>query len=104
MQILPSQGGMAIEQASGSENTQKFHKTYQADTLTKSGTSGKPMKDMDGTLEGFHNFAIVSSKLTEGLCLFFKQGSDRLNRIAIFELSGERMVDQFHLRLSFIAL
>jgi hypothetical protein len=62
------------------------------------------MKDLDGTLEGFHNFAIVSSKLTECLCLPFKQGSDRLNRIAFFELSGERMVDQLHSRLSFIAL
>ena len=107
MQLLLSQGGMAIERwsgSAGSENTQKFHKTYQADTLTKSGTGGKPMKDMDGTLEGFHKFAIVSSKLAECSCLLFKHGSDRLDRVAIFELSGERVVDQFHPRLSFIAL
>ena len=58
---------------------------------------------MDYTLEWFHHFAIDPSKFTEGLYLLLKDCNKGLNRIALFEVRGERMVDQF-LGLLFISL
>ena len=62
------------------------------------------MHDMHNTLERLHHFVVVSSKFSEGLCLLLKDCGDRLNRIAAFELPGERVVDQFHARLLFIVM
>ena len=58
---------------------------------------------MDYTLEWFHHFALDPSKFTEGLYLLLKDRNKGLNRIALFEVRGERMVDQL-LGLLFISL
>jgi hypothetical protein len=87
---------MTIKAGSGEVNRSKRNTTYQ--------TGGKRMHDMHYTLERFHHFAVVSSKFGEGPCLLLKDCCDRLNRIAIFELPSERVVDQFHARLLFIVM
>jgi hypothetical protein len=87
---------MTIEAASGEISTDKRNSTYQ--------TGRKCMQDMDYTLERFHHFAVVSSKASEGPCLLLKDRGNGLNRITIFELPGERMVDQFHPCLFFIVM
>jgi hypothetical protein len=53
------------------------------------------MQDIEYTLERFHYFAFDPSKFIEGLCLFLKDRGEGLDRIALFELRGERVVDQF---------
>jgi hypothetical protein len=60
------------------------------------------MQDIDRTLEQFHHPAIVSSTFTEGLCMFLKESSDGLYRVACFELFGEGMVDELGPCLFFI--
>jgi hypothetical protein len=50
---------------------------------------------MDYTLERFHHFTFDPSKFIEGLCLFLKDRGEGLDRIALFKLLGERVVDQF---------
>ena len=87
---------MTIEAASEEVKTCKRNSTYQ--------TGGKSMYDMDYTLERFHHFAVISSKFSESVCLLLKDCDDRVNRIAIFELPGERVVDQFHACLLFIVM
>ena len=62
------------------------------------------MEDMDCSLEGFHNFATISSKFGEGAGLLLEDVHDIIDSIAIFELLSERMVDQFHPCLSLIAV
>ena len=52
------------------------------------------MQDMDYTFERFLNFTFDPSKSSERLCLFLKDCDEGLDRIALFELRGERMVDQ----------
>ena len=62
------------------------------------------MEDMDCPLEGFHNFAILSSKFGEGMSLLLEDIHDIIDSIAVFELPSERMVDQFCPCLLLIAL
>jgi hypothetical protein len=98
---LPSQGEKAIEAASGETNRYKRNPTYQTDSFA---ADGKRMQDMDYALERFHHFVIVSSKFSKCLCLLLKDCGDGLDRIAVFELPSERMVDQFLPCLLFIIL
>jgi hypothetical protein len=62
------------------------------------------MEDMDCSLEGLHNSAVISSKFGQGTSLLLENVHDRGDRMAIFELPSERMVDQFHSCLFLIAL
>jgi len=62
------------------------------------------MEDVDSSLEGIHGFAIISSKFSQGSGLLLENVHDRVNRMTIFELPSERMVDQSHPRLFLIAL
>ena len=87
---------MTREVASREVNACKRSPTYQ--------TGGKCIQDMDYMFEWFHQFAVVSSKFSEGPCLILKDCGDRLDRITIFEPPGERMVDQFHPCLLFIVM
>jgi len=59
------------------------------------------MEDMNYSLEGFLNFAIISSKFGESASLLLE---NRVYGIAIFELPSERMAHQFHPCLLLIAL
>jgi hypothetical protein len=95
---------MAIEVASREIYSYKRNPTYQTDALTKSRAGGNSMQNIDYTLEQFHHFAVVSSKFSKGLCLLLKDCGDGLDRIAIFELPSERMVDQFHSCLLFVVM
>jgi hypothetical protein len=61
------------------------------------------MEDMNCSLEGFHDFVIVSSKFGEGMSLLLEDVHDIIDSIAVFELPSERMVDQFCPCLFFIA-
>ena len=54
------------------------------------------MEDMDRSVEGYHDFSVISSKLSQGTSLLLENLHDRVDRIAIFELLGKRMVDQLH--------
>ena len=62
------------------------------------------MENMDCSFEGFHDFAVISSKFDECPGLLLENFHDRVDRMAIFELPGERMVDQFHPCLCLVAL
>jgi hypothetical protein len=62
------------------------------------------MQEMDYTLEWFRHFAFDSSKFIEGLCFLLKDCGDGLDRIALVEFLGERMIDQFLPGLLFISL
>jgi hypothetical protein len=62
------------------------------------------MEDMDRSVEGYHEFAVISSKLSQGTRLMLENLHDRVDRIAIFELLGERMVDQLHPCLFLVVL
>jgi hypothetical protein len=53
------------------------------------------MQDVDHTLKEFHQLAVASSQFTEGPYLILKNGSDGLCRVAIFEISGEWVFNQF---------
>jgi hypothetical protein len=92
---------MAKEAASGEINSYKRNPTHQADSFAG---GGKRMQDMDYTLEWFHHFVVVSSKFSEGPCLLLKDCGDRLDRVTIFEVPSERMVDQFLLCLLFVVI
>jgi hypothetical protein len=60
---------------------------------------------MDCSLEWFHKFAAaISSEFGEGPALMLENVHNGIDRMAIFELFSERMVDQFHPRLVLIAL
>jgi hypothetical protein len=92
---------MAIEAASGKINRYKRNPTYQTDSFA---AGGKRMQDMDYTLERFHHFVVVSSEFSEEPCLLLKDFGDGLDRITIFELPSERMVNQFLPCLPFIVM
>jgi hypothetical protein len=52
------------------------------------------MENADCSLEGPHNFAVISSKFGKGVGLLLHNVHDRVDGIAIFELPGKRMVGQ----------
>ena len=81
-----------------------MHQTYQTDTLAESCACGKCMEDMDGSVEGYHDFAVISSKFCQGTSLILENVHDRVDRIAIFEFLGERMIDQLHPCLFLVVL
>jgi hypothetical protein len=62
------------------------------------------MEDVDSPLEGIHDFAIISSKFSQGSGLLLENVHDSVDRMTIFELPSERMVDQPHPCLFLIAL
>ena len=62
------------------------------------------MEDVDSSLERIHDFAIISSKFIQGSGLLLENVHDRVDRMAIFELPGEGVVDQSHPCLFLIAL
>ena len=81
-----------------------MHQTYQTDTLAESCACRKCMEDMDRSVEGYHDFSVISSKLSQGTSLLLENLHDRVDGIAIFELLGERMVDQLHPCLFLVVL
>jgi hypothetical protein len=95
---------MTIETASEEINTFMYYLTYQTDSFAKSRVCRKRIQDMDYTLERFHHFAFDSSKFIEGPCLILKDFGDEIGRRTLFELLGERMVNQFLPSLRFISL
>ena len=62
------------------------------------------MEDMDHLLEGPHDVAVIISKSGVGQSLMLESVHDRVDSMAILELSSERVVDQFQPRLFLIAL
>ena len=74
-------------------DTKKVHQTYQTDPPAENCACGKCMEDMDRSAEGVRDFAVISSKFCQCTSLMLKNLHDRVDRIAIFELLGERMVD-----------
>jgi len=84
--------------------TQKLRQTYQANTLSKSCACRKRVEDMDHLFERSHNFAVILSKSGVGRSLMLENVNDRVDSVAILELSGEGVVDQFEPGLVFIAL
>jgi len=62
------------------------------------------MEDMDCSVEGYHDFAVIPSKFCQGTSLMLENFHDRVDRMAIFELPGERMVDQLHPCLFLVVL
>jgi hypothetical protein len=62
------------------------------------------MENLDCTLKRCHEFVVASSEFSEGPRLLLKNLSDGINRIAAFELDGERMFSEVHPRLLFILL
>jgi hypothetical protein len=57
---------------------------------------------MDATLERFHRLAVLSSEFADALRLLLKHGGDGPDRVAGFELLGERVFGQFCPGLPFI--
>jgi hypothetical protein len=47
---------------------------------------------------------VPSAKITEGLCLFLKNGGNGLDRVTILELLGEWMSGQYYARLFLVVL
>jgi hypothetical protein len=82
----------------------KSHPTYQSHSLSKRRTCRKRVEDMDCSLDGFHDFAVISSELGEGPSLLLENVHDRFERMALLELPSERVVDQFRACLFLIAL
>lgn len=68
--------------------------TYHTNALAKNCTGGQQIQDMDATLERFHRLAITS-KFIGAWSLLLKHGSHGLDRVAIFELVGERVFGEF---------
>ena len=67
--------------------------TYQteSDTPAKHTTSRKSMQDGNYALEPRHELSIVSSKVTESLCLLLNDVDDGVDRFAIHELVDDLM-------------
>jgi hypothetical protein len=61
-------------------------KAYQTDPLTKNATSRKDKQDINSPLEPCHELAIVSSKVTESLCLPLKNVNNGVGGFAIDKL------------------
>jgi len=59
---------------------------------------------MDDPLERSHDFAVILSKYSQGPSLMLENFHNRVDSMAILELSSERVVDQFEPSLVFIAL
>jgi hypothetical protein len=47
---------------------------------------------------------VISSKFGEGASLLLEKVHDRIDRMAVFELPSEGMIDQFHPRLFLVTL
>lgn len=76
--------------------------TYHTNALAKKRAIGKREQHVDATLERFHRLAVLSSEFADALCLLLKQGGDGPDRVASFELLGERVFGQFCPGLPFI--
>ena len=61
------------------------------------------MQNRYDRFEGLEDF-VPSTKLTEGLCLFMKNGGNRLDRVTILELLGEWMSGQYYAGLFLVVL
>ena len=59
---------------------------------------------MDDPLERSHDFAVILSRSSQGPSLMLENFHNRVDSMAILELSSERVVDQFEPSLVFIAL
>lgn len=68
--------------------------TYHTNALAKNCTGGQQIQDMDATLERFYRLAIAS-EFIGAWSLLLKHGSHGLDRVAIFELVGERVFGEF---------
>ena len=66
---------------------------YQTNTFTKHATGGKGIQDVDSPFKPSHDPAIVSSKVTELVCLLLKDVKYRVGRFAIFKLVDDLMLD-----------
>ena len=62
------------------------------------------MENVDCSPDRFHDFAAISSKFGKGQGLLLENVHNGVDRMTIFELRSERMVDQFHACLFLIAL
>jgi len=96
--------GTPVDRASGTGNTSKHHPTYQANTLPKSCACGKREENADYSPEGSRDLAISPSKVSQVPTLLLENVHDRVDRMTIFELLGERMIDQFQPCLFLIVL
>ena len=67
---------------------------YQTDTLAEHTTDREGIHDINSPLEPPHELPIISSKVTESLCLLLKDVDDRVGRFAIDELIKDWMLDQ----------
>ena len=96
--------GTTVDRASGTENTSKYHPTYQTNTLPKSCACGKRVENVDYLPEGSRHFAISPSKFCQVPNLLLENVHDRVNGMTILELFGERMIDQLQPCLFLVAL
>jgi hypothetical protein len=78
----------------------KHHPTYQTNTLPKSCAYGKCVENLDCSPEGSRHFTISPSKFCHVPNLLLENVHDRVNRMTILELLGERMIDQLQPCLS----
>ena len=62
------------------------------------------MENVDYSPEGSRDFAISPSKFCQVPTLLLENVHDRVDRMTIFELLGERMIDKFQPCLSLIVL
>ena len=67
---------------------------YQADSPTEHTTRRKGIHNINSPFEPHHDLSIISSKVTESLCLLLKDIDDRVGRFAIDELIKDWMLDQ----------
>ena len=68
--------------------------TYCTDSTTKHFTRRKGIYDCDGPFNPGHDFAIVSSEVTESLCLFLKDIDDGVGGSASCEPGNDWILSQ----------
>ena len=68
--------------------------TYQTNTLSKHTTSRKSIQNVNSAFEPSYELSIVSSEVTESLCLLLKDVDDGVRRFAIHELIDDLMLGQ----------
>ena len=95
---------MPVDRASGTGNTSKHHPTYQTNTLPESCARGKRVENVDYSPEGSRDFPISPSKFCQVPTLLLENVHDSVDRMTIFELFGERMIDKFQPCLFLIVL
>ena len=74
-----------------SEDSEEREDTYQTNTLAKQTARRKPIQDINRALEPRHEPSIVSSKVTESLCLLLKNVDDGVGRFTIQEPVNDLM-------------